>query len=72
MAQQRPLPTLILWGKIAARLQELPVLAAFPQQCAEHPYNLSFIRNVQMQQLFAPLNLLNWPGLPRDLLAGAV
>ncbi|WP_338845245.1 uracil-DNA glycosylase [Massilia sp. W12] len=55
------LPCLILWGKIAARLQALPQVQAFPQRQAEHPYNLSFIQNRDMQQLFAPFNLLGLP-----------
>lgn len=53
-----PAPTLVLWGKIAERLQPLPVIDAFPQALSEHPYNLSFIAHAQMQALFAPLHLL--------------
>ncbi|GAB3465923.1 uracil-DNA glycosylase [Massilia terrae] len=56
-AQPQP-PTLILWGKIAEQLKKLPETAAFPQSCAEHPYNLSFIRHEGMQKLFGPLQLL--------------
>lgn len=61
LAQQegRALPSLVLWGKIAAQLEQLPQLAAFPQIKAEHPYNLSFIQNMAMQQLFAPMDLLH-------------
>ncbi|NMM27911.1 MAG: uracil-DNA glycosylase [Glaciimonas sp.] len=51
-------PTLVLWGKIAERLQPLQVINAFPQVLSEHPYNLSFIAHAQMQALFAPLHLL--------------
>lgn len=51
-------PTLVLWGKIAERLQPLAVLKAFPQVLSEHPYNLSFIAHAQMQALFGPLHLL--------------
>jgi uracil-DNA glycosylase len=56
-AGQRP-PTLVLWGKIAALLQAMPVTFQFPQAVAEHPYNLSFIKNKDMQQLFGPMRLL--------------
>jgi len=56
-AGQAP-PTLVLWGKIAALLQAMPVTTQFPQAVAEHPYNLSFIKNKDMQQLFGPMRLL--------------
>jgi uracil-DNA glycosylase len=51
-------PTLVLWGKIAEQLKKLPETARFPQSCAEHPYNLSFIQHDGMQKLFGPLDLL--------------
>jgi uracil-DNA glycosylase len=51
-------PTLVLWGKIAEQLKKLPDTARFPQVCAEHPYNLSFIRHDGMQKLFGPMHLL--------------
>lgn len=51
-------PKLILWGKIAEQIQGLPEAAAFPQECSEHPYNLSFIDHPGMQALFGPMNLL--------------
>ncbi|MFM7633567.1 MAG: uracil-DNA glycosylase, partial [Betaproteobacteria bacterium] len=54
----QPAPTLVLWGKIAALLQAMPVTQRFPQAVAEHPYNLSFIKNKDMQQLFGPMQLL--------------
>ena len=53
-----PPPTLILWGKIAQWLEDLPALAMFPKAVAEHPYNLSFIQNQDMQRLFGPMHLL--------------
>jgi len=56
--QPTPTPTLVLWGKIAALLQAMPVSERFPQALAEHPYNLSFIKNKDMQQLFGPMRLL--------------
>jgi uracil-DNA glycosylase len=51
-------PTLVLWGKIAEQLKKLPETERFPQACAEHPYNLSFIAHAGMQQLFGPMQLL--------------
>ncbi len=54
----QPRPTLVLWGKIAALLNAMPVAEQFPQAVAEHPYNLSFIKNKDMQQLFGPMRLL--------------
>jgi uracil-DNA glycosylase len=54
-----PPPTLVLWGKIAQWLEDLSLVAEFPRSIAEHPYNLSFIANVGMQQLFAPMRLLH-------------
>ncbi len=53
-----PAPTLVLWGKVAALLQAIAVTKRFPQAVAEHPYNLSFIKNKDMQQLFGPMRLL--------------
>ena len=51
-------PTLVLWGKIAEQLQTLPLVERFPKAISEHPYNLSFIGNEGMQNLFAPMRLL--------------
>jgi uracil-DNA glycosylase len=51
-------PTLVLWGKIAGWLEGLPAVSHFPRAVAEHPYNLSFIKNKDMQQLFGPMHLL--------------
>lgn len=53
-----PAPTLVLWGKIAEQLKQLPETARFPQVCSEHPYNLSFINHAGMQELFGPMRLL--------------
>ncbi len=52
-------PTLVLWGKIAEQLRKLPCTASFPQVASEHPYNLSFIDHVEMQNLFRPMRLLH-------------
>jgi len=53
-----PLPSLVLWGKIAGQLQDIPAASRMPQIAAEHPYNLSFICNPDMHRLFAPMHLL--------------
>jgi uracil-DNA glycosylase len=51
-------PILVLWGRIAQWLEDLPALSRFPKSVAEHPYNLSFIQNQAMQSLFGPMHLL--------------
>ena len=54
----KPTPTLVLWGKIAAQINALPFNTRFPKVQSEHPYNLSFIANPDMQALFGPMHLL--------------
>lgn len=54
----QPLPTLVLWGKAAALVSELPGSEDFPKAIAEHPYNLSFIGNAAMHAFFRPMHLL--------------
>ena len=54
----QPVPTLVLWGKIAGWLDGLTAVSHFPRSVAEHPYNLSFIQNRDMQSLFRPMHLL--------------
>ncbi len=56
--QEQSAPTLVLWGKIAGWIDDLPAVAHFPKAVAEHPYNLSFINNSAMQSLFGPMQLL--------------
>lgn len=51
-------PALILWGKIADRVEQITGLNEFEKFKSEHPYNLSFIANPIMQNLFASFNLL--------------
>ncbi|WP_005876233.1 uracil-DNA glycosylase [Oxalobacter paraformigenes] len=51
-------PVLILWGKMAEKLMALPFAESFDCIVSEHPYNLSFIQNRDMQALFRPLGLL--------------
>lgn len=50
--------SLVLWGKIAEQLKQIPITNSFPHIIAEHPYNLSFIANATMQEFFAPMKLL--------------
>lgn len=51
-------PVLVLWGKIAQIVTDLPASRELPRLVAEHPYNISFIANPDMQALFADLRLL--------------
>lgn len=57
-APQKPLPTLVLWGKVAEVMNGLPQTGQFPKAISEHPYNLTFIANPVMQALFKPMRLL--------------
>ncbi len=50
--------TLILWGKIAERILALPGARGHAVLQAEHPYNIGFIHNPDMQALFARWRLL--------------
>ncbi len=58
LAERADPPLLVLWGKIAEQLKGLPGMERFPQAVSEHPYNLSFIGNTTMQNLFGPMQLL--------------
>lgn len=49
---------LILWGKMAEKFQQRFNQTSYRVIVSEHPYNLSFIKNIQMQTLFQPLQLL--------------
>lgn len=49
----------ILWGKLAEHLQCLSRYSHLHLFQSEHPYNLSFIANPVMQDLFRPLKLLS-------------
>lgn len=51
-------PKLILWGKIAEKILDLPEAGRFESMVSEHPYNLSFIQNREMQNFFRPMHLL--------------
>ena len=50
--------SLVLWGQIARVVEQLPASRSFDKLVCEHPYNVSFIDNPQMQSLFAELRLL--------------
>jgi uracil-DNA glycosylase len=56
--KKRSAPTLVLWGKIAEQLKAVPANASFPKAVAEHPYNLTFIGNPAMIELFGPMHVL--------------
>ena len=56
--QQRPQLQLLLFGKIAQTLQQIPICQAFSSLQAEHPYNLSFIQNQVILDFFRPFKLL--------------
>jgi len=56
--QHQPAINLILFGKIALTINQLPIAAHFSQLTAEHPYNVSFIHNSTVQAFFKPFNLL--------------
>ncbi|MFZ6658674.1 uracil-DNA glycosylase [Undibacterium sp. TJN19] len=56
---KKPQVMLVLWGKIAEQLRQVPAVSAYQQICAEHPYNLSFIANQSMQDFFRPMHLLS-------------
>jgi uracil-DNA glycosylase len=55
---RRAPPVLILWGKVAELLSALPAYEQLPKVISEHPYNLTFITNSAMQELFGPMKLL--------------
>ncbi|MES2830907.1 MAG: uracil-DNA glycosylase [Pseudomonadota bacterium] len=55
---KQQLPTLVLWGKVAGQVEPMGIAAQFPRAIAEHPYNLSFIINRPMHDLFGPMQLL--------------
>jgi len=58
-SSSEPIPSLLLWGKIAEQLKNIPEALLFPHIIAEHPYNLSFIKNRTMQDFFGPMHLLD-------------
>lgn len=55
------LPTLVLWGKIAQQVETMPVANSYEKIRSEHPYNISFIKNKVMHELFTRLQILQNP-----------
>ncbi len=55
---KRPNIELILCGRVAQMIDALPSAQGFRKLYAEHPYNLSFIHNPEVQAFFRPFNLL--------------
>jgi len=58
--------TLLLWGKIAKLVETMPASNHYDKIVCEHPYNISFIDNPEMLQLFAELQLLQKPALSTE------
>lgn len=50
--------TLLLWGKIAKLVNDMPASSRYHKLVCEHPYNISFIENPGMLRLFAQLRVL--------------
>ena len=59
LCQNRPRPTLVLFGNIAKNTADNINTKAFPKIISEHPYNLSFISNQDVIKLFKPFQLLS-------------
>lgn len=51
-------PTLILFGAHAREVERLSAAEGLPRVAMEHPYNHSFITNLEAHALFGPMNLL--------------
>lgn len=49
---------MVLWGKLAGKFSTQFQGTAYTVAVSEHPYNLSFINNAVMQDLFRPMHLL--------------
>lgn len=58
LIKKRPDTIFILFGKIAQEIDRIIGKKSVRRLCAEHPYNISFINNVEVQSLFKPLHLL--------------
>ena len=50
--------TLLLWGKIAQQVEAIPASRNYRKLICEHPYNVSFIDNPDMQVLLADIAAL--------------
>ncbi len=51
--------TLLLWGKIAQRIDAMRASEDYSKLICEHPYNISFVDNPSMRRLFATLKVLH-------------
>jgi uracil-DNA glycosylase len=58
IAAQRPDMTLVLWGKIAEKLDQIEAARHLPRITAMHPYNLAFIKDKGQQDFFRHFELL--------------
>jgi uracil-DNA glycosylase len=56
--------TLVLWGKIAETIESLELPVNYHKLVSEHPYNLSFIQNREMQALFREIGILRKSSSP--------
>jgi uracil-DNA glycosylase len=50
--------TLILWGKIAETIEAFDLSPEYRKLKCEHPYNISFIHNPEMQTLFRQIAVM--------------
>ena len=62
--------TLVLWGKIAETVESLELPTNYLKLMSEHPYNLSFINNKDMQMLFREISILGTTPHPYPLPQG--
>ena len=60
--EENPSIQLVLLGKIAERINQLPIAKKYDKLVAEHPYNISFIGNQQVLEFFRPFHLLRQNG----------
>jgi len=56
--------TLLLWGKIAKLVEDMPASKNYDKLVCEHPYNISFIDNPDMLRLLAEVRVLQEPAGP--------
>jgi uracil-DNA glycosylase len=50
--------TLVLWGKIAETIESMDLADRYNKLVSEHPYNISFIKNATMRNLFRDVAFL--------------
>ncbi|PJD93563.1 MAG: uracil-DNA glycosylase [Legionella sp.] len=60
LSQKRPSLQLILLGRIAQKIAQKDAFSCFE---AEHPYQLTFVKNPKVVDFFKPLNLLEHHGI---------